>query len=75
VTYGAAPSDDYFGTLRKTNNSVDVGAVEFTAPTGPAVATITGGPLAFGNVDVSGGLAITRRRTGERGQPSGLVAT
>ena len=31
---------------------MDVGAVEFAAPTGPAVATITGGPLSFGNVTI-----------------------
>ncbi len=49
TTYAAAPSLDYFGTPRKTNNAVDVGAVEFT--NGPASATlsVTGGPLAFGN--------------------------
>ena len=50
TTYAAAPSLDYFGTPRKTNNAVDVGAVEFT--NGPASATlsVTGGPLAFNNV-------------------------
>jgi len=30
TTYNAAPTDDFFGTLRKTNNAVDIGAVEFT---------------------------------------------
>jgi len=30
-TYSVAPNDDFFGTLRKTNGSVDVGAVEFGA--------------------------------------------
>ena len=28
-TYSVAPNEDFFGTLRKTNGSVDVGAVEF----------------------------------------------
>ena len=28
-TYAAAPPDDFFGALRKTNNAVDAGAVEF----------------------------------------------
>jgi hypothetical protein len=29
TTYNAAPTTDFFGTLRKSNNAVDVGAVEF----------------------------------------------
>ena len=52
TTYGLAPSDDYFGNPRKTNNAVDAGAVEFTGSAGPAVASITGGPLSFGNVTI-----------------------
>jgi len=56
TTYAAAPADDFFGTLRKTNNSVDAGAVEFTGTGGggggAAVASVTGGPLAFGSVTV-----------------------
>jgi hypothetical protein len=31
TTYAAAPSLDFFGNSRKTNNAVDVGAVEFTS--------------------------------------------
>ncbi|HYL13132.1 MAG TPA: choice-of-anchor D domain-containing protein [Terriglobales bacterium] len=31
TTYAAAPSLDFFGNARKTNNAVDVGAVEFVA--------------------------------------------
>ena len=38
TTYTAAPADDFFGTLRKTNNAVDAGAVEFA---GAAVAAPT----------------------------------
>jgi hypothetical protein len=33
-TYSAAPSVDFFGNARKTNNAVDAGAVEFIAPPG-----------------------------------------
>jgi hypothetical protein len=67
VTYGAAPSDDYFGNPRKNNGSVDVGAVEFAAPTGPAVASITGGPLSFGDVVIgttSASQTLTLSNTG-----------
>jgi len=30
ANYNEAPSQDFYGTLRKTNNAVDAGAVEFT---------------------------------------------
>jgi hypothetical protein len=30
TTYAAAPARDFFGNLRKTNNAVDIGAIEFT---------------------------------------------
>jgi hypothetical protein len=36
TTYAAAPTDDFFGTLRKTNGMVDAGAVEFTGAAAPA---------------------------------------
>ena len=36
TTYAAAPTDDFFGTLRKSNNAVDVGAVEFGGATAAA---------------------------------------
>jgi len=67
VTYGAAPTLDYFDNPRKSNNSVDVGAIEFAAPTGPAVATITGGPLNFGDVAIgttSAAQTLTLSNTG-----------
>jgi hypothetical protein len=49
--YSLAPILDYFGNQRKTNNAVDAGAVEFAGGTGvSAVGSVTGGPLAFGNV-------------------------
>jgi len=52
-TYAPAPNVDFFGNARKTNNAVDSGAVEFGAGSGgtpAAVASVTGGPLNFGNV-------------------------
>jgi IPT/TIG domain-containing protein len=36
TTYAAAPLDDFFGNLRKSNNSVDAGAVEFGGNTAAA---------------------------------------
>ncbi len=51
--YTLAPSLDFFGTARKTNNFVDAGAVEYQAGPPAAIASVTGGPLAFGNVVVS----------------------
>ena len=65
-TYGAAPSLDFYGTARKTNHSVDAGAVEFVAPAGPA-ASVSGGPLAFGGVPVgttSATQTLTLQNTG-----------
>jgi hypothetical protein len=53
TTYAAAPSLDFFGNARKTNNAVDVGAVEFVSGAAVAIASITGGPLAFGNVAIN----------------------
>jgi hypothetical protein len=49
AAYALAPTFDFFGNSRKTNNAVDAGAIEFTG--GPG-ATVTGGPLAFGTVAV-----------------------
>jgi hypothetical protein len=50
--YTLAPTTDFYGNARKTNNFVDAGAVEFVAGGTTAVASVTGGPLAFGNVVV-----------------------
>ena len=36
TTYSAAPPDDFFGNLRKSNNAVDAGAVEFGGATAAA---------------------------------------
>ena len=42
TTYAAAPLDDFFGNLRKSNNTVDVGAVEFAGASAvaPTLASI-----------------------------------
>ncbi len=53
TTYAAAPSLDFFGTPRKTNNFVDAGAVEFQLAANTTVLNVTGGPLAFGNVAIN----------------------
>jgi hypothetical protein len=53
IYYGintGAPNHYFFGTVRPQNTTVDIGAVEFSGPAGAAVASVTGGPLAFGNV-------------------------
>jgi hypothetical protein len=49
ANYTAAPSLDFFGRARKTNNAIDVGAVEYVSvPT--AILSVTPTPLAFGSV-------------------------
>ena len=59
TTYAEAPNLDFYGNARKTDGYVDAGAVEYQPPA-LAVASITGGPLAFGNVvDGTTGLAQT----------------
>jgi len=51
--YNEAPPADFFNNPRK-NGFVDAGAVEFQAPAAPpAVASVTGGPLAFGNAAIT----------------------
>jgi len=50
ATYAEAPSLDFYGTQRKTNNAVDAGAVEFTGTVAATLsATVSPNPLAFGN--------------------------
>jgi hypothetical protein len=76
TTYAAAPADDFFGTLRKTNNSVDVGAVEFVAAPAPA-ANVSPTSLAFGNVVVGSNSAnqtLTLTNTGNVNL-TGIVVT
>lgn len=55
IAYNLAPSTDFFGNPRKTNNAVDAGAVEFVSNVSGPIANVTGGPLAFGNVPTGTG--------------------
>jgi hypothetical protein len=48
ANYAAAPPTDFYGNLRKGNNAVDAGAVEYQA-SGPAALAITPTSLPFGN--------------------------
>jgi hypothetical protein len=67
VAYMLAPSTDFYGNARKTNNAVDAGAVEFVAPPNTAIASVTGGPLRFGNVvdgTTSAAQTLTLHNTG-----------
>ena len=67
VTYGPAPSLDFFGNARKTNLAVDAGAVEFVSGTAVANLSVTPSALSFGNVVVgttSAAQALTVRNTG-----------
>jgi hypothetical protein len=62
----AAPNHDFFGTTRPQGGAFDIGAVEFVA-TGAAVGSVTGGPLAFGNVptgSTSASLQLILHNTG-----------
>jgi len=51
--YTQAPPTDFFNNVRKTNNAVDAGAVEFGAQPAVAILSVTGGPLAFGNAPIN----------------------
>ncbi len=66
ANYTNAPSVDFYGNLRKTNNAVDAGAVEYqSAPI--AIGSVTGGPLAFGTVvdgTTSAAQTLTLHNTG-----------
>ena len=66
TTYSAAPSTDFFENPRKSNNAVDVGAIEFVG-TQSAVLSVTGGPLDFGGVvtnTTSASRQLTLQNTG-----------
>jgi hypothetical protein len=66
TTYAAAPTNDFFNNPRKTNNAVDVGAVEFLAAPAPA-ANVSPTSLAFGSVVVgtnSANQTLTLTNTG-----------
>jgi hypothetical protein len=53
-TYSVAPTTDFFGNPRPdiARTSIDVGAVEYMVPGNTPIGSVTGGPLAFGNVAV-----------------------
>jgi hypothetical protein len=60
------PSTDFFGNPRPSGPKIDVGAVEVQAAPAP-IASVTGGPLAFGNVAVnttSAARTLTLHNTG-----------
>jgi len=62
----SAPSHDFFGTFRPQGGGFDIGAVELVLPNIP-VASVTGGPLDFGNVGVgtiSGSMQLVLHNTG-----------
>jgi len=71
------PTTDFFGNPRPDvpGTAIDIGAVEYTSPANLAVASITGGPLAFGNVTVgttSAAKTLTLNNTGT-GTLTGIV--
>jgi len=75
TTYAQAPTDDFFGTLRKSNSSVDAGAVEFVAganapaPTLIAIVPTTGArgtsvPVTLIGTNLTGATAVNVSGTG-----------
>lgn len=66
ATGSGAPNRDYFGTTRPQGGGFDIGAVEIVLPPA-AIASVTGGPLSFGNVPngaTSTSQTLTLRNTG-----------
>ncbi len=75
TTYTAAPEADFFGTLRKTNNAVDIGAVEYqaAAAAAPSLASISpntgvrgasGIPVTLAGSGLTGASAVNISGTG-----------
>jgi hypothetical protein len=75
TTYAAAPATDFFGNLRKTNNAVDIGAIEFQGaqaalPTLTSISPAThtrGGPgftVTLTGTNLTGANAVTVTRPG-----------
>jgi hypothetical protein len=68
--YNLVPRTDFFGNLRPetgTDTHFDPGAVEFGSVAPVAILSVTGGPLAFGNVvsgATSAALTLTLHNTG-----------
>jgi hypothetical protein len=80
TTYAAAPATDFFGTARKGDGAVDVGAVEFAGGGGTSGLSVTGGPLAFGpqtvgTTSTARTLTLTNSTTAAVGSISVSVAT
>jgi hypothetical protein len=50
--YAIAPALDIFGTKRKTDHAVDIGAVEYVSNAPAPTASVSPSPLAFGNAPV-----------------------
>ncbi len=74
-TATGAPNHDYFGTKRPQGTGYDIGAVEYVAAP-LAVVSVTGGPLAFGNVAVtttSAAQTLTLHNTGNVAFTGGVV--
>jgi hypothetical protein len=68
-TYSVAPTTDFFGNPRPdiARTSIDVGAVEYLVPGNTPIGSVTGWPLAFGNVAVgttSAAQTLTLHNTG-----------
>ncbi len=75
TTYAQAPPDDFFGTLRKSNGSVDPGAVEFVAGANAPAPTLTSiapssraqgttGTVTLTGTNLTGATAVTVSGTG-----------
>ena len=58
-----APNHDFFGTQRPQGAGFDIGAVEFVGTPAFPIASVTGGPLNFGNVGVSTPVTSSTPRT------------
>jgi hypothetical protein len=58
-----APNHDFFGNPRPQGAGFDIGAVEFAGAAAAPNASVTGGPLNFGNVGVSTTVTSSAPRT------------
>ncbi len=58
-----APNHDFFATARPQGTGFDIGAVEFVGTPAAPIASVTGGPLNFGNVGVSTPVTSSSPRT------------
>jgi hypothetical protein len=58
-----APNHDFFGNARPQGTGFDIGAVEFSGAAAAPAASVTGGPLNFGNVGVSTPVTSSAPRT------------